>query len=171
MQMNPYQTYQQAPTMTYSPGFNAYQYNPMQNVQQRLPQEQMQPQQVQQQAPMSGMVGKMVGRIEDIAPQDVPMTGAPAFFPKQDLSEIYVKAWNSNGTLDTVVFKPVSMTDSINPTDNNKKLEIGLSDDVTGAFMKRFDELESKISSIESSLTKNTAKSTRSSAKKESDAE
>lgn len=171
MQMNPYQTYQQAPTMTYSPGFNAYQYNPMQNVQQRLTQEQMQPQQVQQPVPVSGMVGKMVGRIEDIAPQDVPMTGAPAFFPKQDLSEIYVKAWNSNGTLDTVVFKPVSMTDGINPMDNNKKLEIGLSDDVTGAFMKRFDELESKISSIESSLTKNTAKSTRSSAKKESDAE
>ena len=91
MQMNPYQTYQQAPAMTYSPGFNAYQYNPMKNVQQRLPQEQMQPQQVQQTAPMSGMVGKMVGRIEDIAPQDVPMTGDPAFFPKQDLSEIYVK--------------------------------------------------------------------------------
>lgn len=171
MQMNPYQTYQQAPAMTYSPGFNAYQYNPMQNVQQRLPQEQMQPQQVQQPAPMSGMVGKMVGRIEDIAPQDVPMTGAPAFFPKQDLSEIYVKSWNSNGTLDTVVFKPVPMTDGINPMDGDKKLEIGLSDDVTGAFMKRFDELESKISSIESSLTKNTAKSTRSSTKKESDAE
>ena len=171
MQMNPYQTYQQAPAMTYSPGFNAYQYNPMQNVQQRLPQEQMQPQQVQQPAPMSGMVGKMVGRIEDIAPQDVPMTGAPAFFPKQDLSEIYVKSWNSNGTLDTVVFKPVPMTDGINPMDDGKKLEIGLSDDVTGAFMKRFDELESKISSIESSLTKNTAKSTRSSTKKESDAE
>lgn len=171
MQMNPYQTYQQAPTMTYSPGFNAYQYNPTQNVQQRLTQEQMQPQQVQQPVPVSGMVGKMVGRIEDIAPQDVPMTGAPAFFPKQDLSEIYVKAWNSNGTLDTVVFKPVSMTDGINPMDGGKKLEIGLSDDVTGAFMKRFDELESKISSIESSLTKNTAKSTRSSTKKESDAE
>lgn len=171
MQMNPYQTYQQVPAMTYSPGFNAYQYNPMQNVQQRLPQEQIQPQQVQQPVPVSGMVGKMVGRIEDIAPQDVPMTGAPAFFPKQDLSEIYVKAWNSNGTLDTVVFKPVSMPDGINPMDDNKKLEIGLSDDVTGAFMKRFDELESKISSIESSLTKNTAKSTRSSAKKESDAE
>ena len=171
MQMNPYQTYQQAPAMTYSPGFNAYQYNPMQNVQQRLPQEQMQPQQVQQPSPMSGMVGKMVGRIEDIAPQDVPMTGAPAFFPKQDLSEIYVKSWNSNGTLDTVVFKPVPMTDGINPMDGDKKLEIGLSDDVTVAFMKRFDELESKISSIESSLTKNTAKSTRSSTKKESDAE
>lgn len=170
MQMNPYQTYQQAPAMTYSPGFNAYQYNPMQNVQQRLPQEQMQPQQVQS-LPASGMVGKIVGRIEDIAPQDVPMTGAPAFFPKQDLSEIYVKAWSGNGTLDTVVFKPVSTTDGINPMDGGKKLEIGLSDDVTGAFMKRFDELESKISSIESSLTKNTAKSTRSSAKKESDAE
>lgn len=171
MQMNPYQTYQQAPAMTYSPGFNAYQYNPMQNVQQRLPQEQMQPQQVQQPAPMSGMVGKMVGRIEDIAPQDVPMTGAPAFFPKQDLSEIYVKSWNSNGTLDTVVFKPVPMTDGINHMDGGKKLEIGLSNDVTVAFMKRFDELERKISSIESSLTKNTAKSTRSSTKKESDAE
>ena len=171
MQMNPYQTYQQAPAMTYSPGFNAYQYNPMQNVQQRLPQEQMQAQQVQKTAPMCGMGGKMVGRIEDIAPQDVPMTGAPAFFPKQDLSEIYVKSWNSNGTLDTVVFKPVPMTDGINPMDDGKKLEIGLSDDVTGAFMKRFDELESKISSIESSLTKNTAKSTRSSTKKESDAE
>lgn len=171
MQMNPYQTYQQAPAINYNPGFNAYQYNPMQSVQQRLPQEQMQPQQVQQPAPISGMVGKMVGRIEDIAPQDVPMTGAPAFFPKQDLSEIYVKAWNSNGTLDTVVFKPVSITDGINHMDGGKKLEIGLSDDVTGAFMKRFDELESKISSIESSLTKNTAKSTRSSTKKESDAE
>ena len=171
MQMNPYQTYQQAPAMTYSPGFNAYQYNPMQNVQQRLPQEQMQPQQVQQPSPMSGMVGKMVGRIEDIAPQDVPMTGAPAFFPKQDLSEIYVKSWNSNGTLDTVVFKPVPMTDGINPMDDGKKLEIGLSDDVRVAFMKRFHELERNISSIQSPLTKNITKSTRSSTKKESDAE
>ena len=156
MQMNPYQTYQQAPAMTYSPGFNAYQYNPMQNVQQRLPQEQMQPQQVQQPAPMSGMVGKIVGRIEDIAPQDVPMTGAPAFFPKQDLSEIYVKSWNSNGTLDTVVFKPVPMTDGINPMYGDKKLEIGLSDDATKAITDKLDCLFGKMEELEDKLSSQT---------------
>ena len=167
----------------YNPqGFYPQQYGnyaPYQQIQQQRfqPQEQMLATQMsgtaQQSMPQQaiGLNGRIVQVVENINANEVPMDGSMAFFPKQDLSEIYVKAWNSNGTLDTVVFKPVPMTDCINPMDDGKKLEICLSDDVTGAFMKRFDELESKISSIESSLTKNTAKSTRSSTKKESDAE
>ena len=38
------------------------------------------------------------------------MDGTAAFFPKQDLSEIYVKGWNAEGQIETIVYKPVRDT-------------------------------------------------------------
>lgn len=35
------------------------------------------------------------------------MDGNAAVFPKNDFSEIYVKSWTPNGTIQTVVYKPV----------------------------------------------------------------
>lgn len=168
MQINPYQTTYQ-PTMTnFNPGYGAYQYNPMQNVQpQRIvQQEQTQPQQAVAQQP--GMIGRMVAKMEDIVPNDVPMNGMPAFFPKQDLTEIYVKLWNNDGTLSTFVFKPSQNGEGINPQGSNKKLEIGLSEDATKAFMGRFDDLSNRLDVIEKSIK---PKGRTSTAKKDGDGE
>lgn len=63
-------------------------------------------QQAQQQQPQ-GLTCKPVGDASNVSPNDVPMDGNPAVFPKNDFTEIYVKSWTPNGTIQTVVYRPV----------------------------------------------------------------
>lgn len=122
------------------------------------PQEQMIPTQMSgtyQQQPV-GISGRMVQSVENINANEVPMDGSMAFFPKQDMSEIYVKAWNADGKIRTVVYKPQieeKPQQAVNPTIDTEKLKIDLSDNVTEAFMQRFDELEQKIEQLKVSQT------------------
>lgn len=53
-----------------------------------------------------GLHGAIVSDMNQITADSVPMDGSIAVFPKQDLSEIYVKNWNSDGTIRTITFKP-----------------------------------------------------------------
>lgn len=110
-QFNPYLNQQQMMSNPYQNG-----YNPMLNQQQRLMQmEQQYPQfsqqnqfmqqQIQQQP--QGIVGKIVNDVSNVSPNDVPMDGSVAVFPKNDMTEIYCKQWTANGTIQTVVYKPV----------------------------------------------------------------
>lgn len=117
MQMNPYQMPQ---VNNYMPQYQTYQqaYNPMQNIQ-RFQQPQ-QPEQIQQ-----GIFGKVVQSQDSIVANDVPMNGSVAFFPKSDLSEIYAKQWSADGTISTMVFKPVQ-------NDNHNK------------FITRFRKIENR---------------------------
>lgn len=167
------QTYQ-----PYYPQMNNYnqQYNPQQPYMERLAGLQQfqqslqaqQPQQLQQQfqqMPM-GISGRVVPNAEAIAANDVPMDGSVAFFPMQDMSQILAKSWNADGTIKTVIYKPFVETPS-NLSTTNEKLNVGLSDDVTQAFMQRFDDISNKISQLEQSLTKPLTKTTTSKTKKE----
>lgn len=137
----------------------SYGYNPYGN-QQRIeqPQNYFQPAQTQQiQQPQMnpiGINGKIVPSVENITANDVPMDGSVAFFPKQDMSEIYAKSWNADGTIRTIVFKPVlnDMTNSLSHEPG--KMKFDLSDECTGAFMGKFDELFGKIEQIENRLDK-----------------
>ena len=62
--------------------------------------------------------GMMVQSVDSITADAVPMDGSAAFFPKQDLSEIYVKSWNPDGTIKTLTFHPVENSiPSINSVD------------------------------------------------------
>lgn len=94
---NPYQT---TPMMNnnYMPMQNPYadRMNFLQNYQQSLQQpvagtqmslanQQPMPQQI------AGINGRIVQAVEDINANEVPMDGSMAFFPKQDMSKIYVK--------------------------------------------------------------------------------
>lgn len=151
MQMNPYQIPQ---ANSYMPQYQTYQpaYNPMQNIQRF--QQQQQPEQMQQ-----GIFGKVVQSQDSIVANDVPMNGSVAFFPKSDLSEIYAKQWSADGTISTMVFKPVQNDNPNKLSQDKEKLKIGLSDEATEIFNKHFDtlflkmeELEKKID--EKSLTK-----------------
>ena len=86
----------QQPMMNYTPNYGTYQYNPMASYQR-----------YQQPEPTQGISGRVVQAVETINPNEVPMDGSVAFFPKQDLTEIYAKSWNADGTIRTSTFKPV----------------------------------------------------------------
>lgn len=167
------QTYQ-----PYYPQMNNYnqQYNPQQPYMERLAglqqfqqslqaQQPQQPQQQFQQMPM-GISGRVVPNAEAIAANDVPMDGSVAFFPMQDMSQILAKSWNADGTIKTVIYKPFVETPS-NLSTANEKMNVGLSDDVTQAFMQKFDDISNKISQLEQSLTKPLTKTSTSKTKKE----
>ena len=156
MQMNPYQISQ---TNSYVPQYQSYQqaYNPMQNIQRF-----QQPQQFEQM--QQGIFGKVVQSQDSIVANDVPMNGSVAFFPKSDLSEIYAKQWSADGTISTMVFKPIQNDNPNKLSQDTEKLKIGLSDEVTQVFMKRFDELEKRIDDL---IPKPTTKTTATRTKKE----
>lgn len=117
-----------------------------------------------------GINGRMVQSVENINANEVPMDGSMAFFPKQDMSEIYVKAWDANGLIKTIVYKPQieeKTQQTVNSAIDTEKLKIDLSENVTEAFMQRFDELEQKIEQLKASQTQR--KSSQVQSKKEGD--
>lgn len=151
--INPYQQ------MTY-PQFNSpymERTNYMQQYQQNLQPVQQQSVPVQTQQPM-GIAGRTVQSVEQITANEVPMDGSLAFFPKQDMTEIYAKQWNADGTIKTVIYRPV-MDNAVNSHGNNRNQQITIPDEVTKAFMDRFDELSGKIEQLENSMTNSMTKS------------
>ena len=68
--------------------------------------------------------GRVVQSADMITANDVPMDGSVAFFPTQDMSEIYAKSWDANGKIVTRLFKPVSDSYPSNQTQDTEKLKI-----------------------------------------------
>lgn len=138
-------------------GYNPYQYNQM-----RFPEQQPIQQPVQQmQQPnlpvQTGVNGRIVTAVEQITANDVPMDGSMAFFPKQDLSEIYVKGWSADGTIKTIVYKPYTEPNNnqaVNSMANAENAKFTLSDESTELFMNKFDELSEKIGQLENRFDK-----------------
>lgn len=154
---NPYQA---VPMMnnSYMQSQNPYmdRMNFLQNYQQGL----QQPMQMNQQ-PMpqqiAGINGRIVQTVENINANEVPMDGSMAFFPKQDMSEIYVKGWNANGTINTIVYKPYtepSGSNAGNPTADIENAKFTLSDESTQLFLNKFEELSEKIGQLEDRFDK-----------------
>lgn len=132
---NYYQNYMQPPQQIYSqPAVQQYQ----------------QPSYMQQ--AVQRINGRVVQSADMITANDVPMDGSVAFFPTQDLSEIYAKSWDANGKIVTRLFKPVSDSYPSNPTQETEKLKIGLSDEATEIFNKHFDTLFSKMEELEKKI-------------------
>ena len=165
--MNPYPNYY--PQMNNC----GQQYNPQQQYMDRLAGLQQYQQNLQMQQPQMvgtqmslpnqqmqmGINGKIVPAVENITANDVPMDGSVAFFPRQDMSEIYAKSWNADGTIKTVIYKPFAGDTNILPQADEKSI-LRISESVTGAFMQRFDELVSKIDELERSMDKPMTKTT-----------
>lgn len=114
--MSSYQaySYQQPQMMGYQQSFN--QNMQMQNpymdrigqMQQYQQGQQILPAQMPGAYQQPGLIGKVVNDVSMVSPNDVPMDGNVAIFPKNDMSEIYCKQWKQDGTIQTVVYKPVS---------------------------------------------------------------
>ena len=103
------------------------------------------------QTPVSNQMsalGKMVDSIDVVKATDIPMDGNAYYFPKADGTEVYCKQWLQNGTTRILTFKPVFEDNPNNVSSDTEKLKIGLSDEVTDVFMKRFDELEKRIDDL-----------------------
>ena len=143
--------------------------NFLQNYQQSL-QQPVVPTQMSGANQMSAL-GKMVDSIDVVKATDVPMDGSMYYFPKADGTEIFGKQWLPNGQTRILTFKPALDTEDSNVLNADEKLKIGLSEEATDVFMKRFDELENKISQFEQLLTKTSTKTSTSRTKKEADAE
>lgn len=159
MQINPYQPMGGYNTpMSYQQygNYNPYIQQQRGYQQQEIPVQQYQP--VQQQI---GINGKVIQTVENITANDVPMDGSVAFFPKNDLSEIYAKKWNSDGTICTVLFKPILDNKSTKTVENS---EINSTEKLTKTVMERFDELEKRIDDF---MNKSTQKQQANRSKKE----
>lgn len=100
-----------------------------------------------------GPIGKIVESVDVLKTTEVPMDGNIYYFPKADGSEIYSKQWLPNGTTCILTFKPISNEDTENVTNESEKLKIGLSDEVTDTFMKRFDSIEKRLDEFISKST------------------
>ena len=109
-------------------------------------------------------LGKMVDSIDVVKATDIPMDGNAYYFPKADGTEVYCKQWLQNGTTRILTFKPYFEDNHNNLSSDTEKFKIGLSDEVTEVFMKRFDELEKRIDDL-------MPKKTTARAKKESEEE
>lgn len=151
MQMN-YNPYQQQ-QMNYNPVFTNYP-QIAQNIPQRI-------------QPEPQIMGKIVQNVEMITANDVPLNGSVAFFPKQDLSEIYAKSWTADGVIRTMTFKPIQNEEVSNLSTESTESQIGAILDVTDGLEKTLNEIVSKIDNLEKNLSKPATKTRSSSAKKE----
>ena len=56
---------------------------------------------------MPSLNGKVVDSVDVARGMEVPI-GGYGIFPKADLSEIYIKSWNNNGTTSVITFQPIA---------------------------------------------------------------
>ena len=113
--MQPFPTYQ---NFGYQPQYGGYQqYNPLQPQYDRLAQMQTQYNQQQlynqpvQQAQTPGLNGEIVDGLDVVKAKNVDMSGQPTFYPKSDLSEVYVKRLMADGTSQIITYKAVQPED------------------------------------------------------------
>lgn len=139
-------------------GYNPYgfqqpmqQYQPMdrlmqlqQNYQQTIPQYQ------QPQAQSFGLNGEIVDGIDVVKAKNVDMTGNPVFYPRADLSEIYVKQLQMDGTSRTDIYRkvvPDVPQEQIQPTMSMEMLN-GMFGQLKQDFSNEIGELKELIYSL-----------------------
>lgn len=80
--------------------------------------------------------GKIVDGIDMVKATEIPFSGF-GVFPKGDLTEIYLKSWNNNGTTKIITYKP-SLEEETKKED----------DAVLSALLNKIENLEKKIDGL-----------------------
>ena len=149
--MQPYQSYQ-----PYN-GYNQFQngYNPTFQNQPRVPQTDLQYPQYYQQQLQSQLTlnGRMINSIEEVTANEVRMDGSISVFPKNDMSEIYLKSWNADGTIKTVAYKPV--IEEVQNKEEQAASIIEIPDDFKDEILKHIDERFDKFEKSFSTKSQN----------------
>lgn len=81
--------------------------------------------------------GKIVDSVEIVKATEVPI-GGYGVFPKADLSEVYIKTWNTNGTTNIIAFAPIPPETQVEEKQDNTIIEI----------LNKISSLEEKIDSL-----------------------
>lgn len=147
---NPYQNFNQPMQNPYIDRMNQMQQY-QQNMQIQQPQFQMQPPQP------PGINGRVVNDFSEITASDVPMNGSAAFFPKSDGTEIQVRAWSPNGTIQTVIYRPVFEQNGSEGTNTPQMDFNALNEDVRALR----EDIIARLDRLEQSMTVPTAKAAR----------
>lgn len=137
--------------------FNAGGYNPYMRNQMMTAQQDMVRTSVVQ--PTVGIAGRYVQDVNQVTANEVPMDGNFAFFPKEDLSEIYAKCWSADGQIKTIAFKPSEIMDANNTSPSVEKSKIDALGDATDGIISKLDVMTDKINAIEQKLAIKTTKS------------
>ena len=97
----------------------------------------------QSQPAVAALQGKVVDSVDMVRVNEVPFGGF-GVFPKGDLSEIYVKSWNNNGTTQINTYKPV-------PVEETKEAkEVSLRDEL----LEKINTLNEKLDVLMNSAPK-----------------
>ena len=83
---------------------------------------------------MNTLSGKVVDGGEVVKATEVPF-GGYGIFPKADLTEIYIKSWNSDGTTKMITYKPVV---------EETKEQV----DTTKLLLEKIQKIEEKLDSL-----------------------
>lgn len=86
--------------------------------------------------------GKIVDSQEVARVSDIPF-GGYGVFPKADLSEVFVKVWNNNGTTSLLCFKPV-VEGNIAQEQNKEERRYH-----EGSSQNNYDKMQEKIEMLE----------------------
>lgn len=70
-----------------------------------------------------GMSGRFVNSASEITPNEIAMDGSYSVFPMNDMSKIFVKSWNTDGTISTLEFVPAAKE---KPEDKPEEDRIGI---------------------------------------------
>ena len=126
--------------------YNNYPYNYSFGVNPYL---QQQPSYSYQQAPAAPnstniLNGKIVDSEDMVKATEVPIGGF-GIFPKADLSEIYIKSWNNNGTTNLITFKPyIPPAAEQNNNNSNNLVDFAIVNEI----LEKVSALEGKIDTI-----------------------
>lgn len=93
-------------------------------------------------------LGKMVEGIDIVKATDIPMDGNMYYFPKADGSEIYAKAWQSNGQTRILTFKPVLEDNPNNVPSEDIKTQFGAFGEVLEGIQNDLKTLNDKVDKI-----------------------
>lgn len=89
--------------------------------------------------PFNGLNGKIVDSEEVVRATEVPM-GGYGVFPKADLSKVYIKSWNPNGTTSVIAYEPIVPETPPDP--------IAINNSALKQLAEKIDVLEGKIDKI-----------------------
>ena len=89
--------------------------------------------------------------LDDIRASEIPMDGTVAVFPSSDYSYVVLKAWNSNGSIQTEIYQHVNPNAEQKPDPKFEEFKM--------AIDERLDRLEEMLTSSRQA----TAKSSRTS--------
>ena len=127
------------PNMNYYPTPN---YNPQMQYS-SAPNNMPQQMNFTQQMQPSQLNGKIVDSEEMVRATEVPM-GSYGIFPKADMSEVFIKTWNPNGTTSITHYKPAAAADSTDV----RNYQQPLLEDNSDKIIDRIEQMEMKIEEL-----------------------